>query len=233
MSAAAVPLFDAARLREREPEELSRLRAALSTVGFCRVGRHSIPAELIAELASCRRAFFAQPEAAKRRVAIEQSAHFRGWSRLEGERTNDNVDFKEFFDAGWEPAWGRPEPGAEGAAPPFRQLQGPNQWPEETAALRSPRGRPWRAVTSDYMRAAHALGLELLGAMAASLGLPERTFADSVADDPFAVLRLNKYPPQPEPAEPEPEPELRIGIDGHCDYVIVMLSRFAVLPASR
>ena len=69
MSAAAVPLFDAARLREREPEELSRLRAALSTVGFCRVARHSIPTELIAELASCRRAFFAQPEAAKRRVA--------------------------------------------------------------------------------------------------------------------------------------------------------------------
>ena len=147
MSAAAVPLFDAARLREREPEELARLRAALSTVGFCRIARHPIPAELIAELASCRRAFFAQPEAAKRRVAIEHSAHFRGWSRLEGERTNANVDFKEFFDAGWAPAWGRPEPRAEGAAaPPFRQLQGPNQWPEETAALRSPResshGRP-------------------------------------------------------------------------------------------
>ena len=56
-------------------------------------------------------------------------------------------------------------------------------------------------MTSDSLRAAHALGLELLGAMAASLGLPERTFADSVADDPFAVLRLNRYPPQPEPAE--------------------------------
>lgn len=223
MSGAAVPRIDVERLRQREPEELRRLLAALSTVGFCRIYNHSIGTQRMEELASCRRAFFAQPDATKRRLSIEQSAHFRGWSQLEGERTNGNIDFKEFFDVGWE--WGRSlesRAAADKSSAPYEQLQGPNQWPEETEALRSSNGRTWRATVSDYMRAAHALGVELLSAMAVSLGLPEREFADSVVDDPFALLRLNHYPPQPQSdpdAQLKSEPgELRVGIDGHCDY---------------
>lgn len=112
------------------------------------------------------RAFFALPEAAKQALAIEGSAHFRGYSVMHNER-----DWREQIH------FGREEP-ALSPPPIYNQLRGPNLIPADPA---------WRArllaFMADLERAARDILLAISGNPAL---LPED-------EEPYLLLKLIHY----------------------------------------
>src|SRR5882724_4849599 len=86
-SVTALPVVD---LRA-DPDQLrSSLREAA----------HEVPEELTARLLEVARRLFALPQADKDAVAMVRSPHFRGYTRLGGELTRGETDWREQIDIG-------------------------------------------------------------------------------------------------------------------------------------
>merc|ERR1711964_924783 len=62
---------------------------------------------------------------------------------------------------------------------------GPNPWPSAMPQLQN--------ATEPYLKAASDVGLELLSAVALSVGLPEDGFAH-IFDEPLVIERIMRYP---------------------------------------
>ena len=138
-------------------------------------------------------AFFALPREAKQRVAIERSAHFRGWSEMHNAR-----DWREQLHFGLEQPARRP-----GAA--YGVLEGPNLWPDSAT---------FRARLLAHLIAMADLGERLLRAVATASGLPEKT-SSRTARDGYGLLKLIAYHPQPaRDAAAAP----RAGVAPHADF---------------
>src|ERR671910_2326382 len=123
-----LPILDLSQLdagdeaAERFREEL---RAATHDVGFFYLTGTGVSPELEARLHRAARDFFALPEADKLAIENVKSPHFRGYTRVGGERTQGEVDWREQIDIGPE----RDAVDDAGAADFFR-LVGPNLWPD-------------------------------------------------------------------------------------------------------
>lgn len=177
----ALPVLDladldggpAARLRFREA-----LRTATHEVGFFHL-RHHIEPEVIAELFDVARRFFALPEEDKRAVEMTRSPYFRGWTRLDGELTQGQVDHREQIDLGSEVA------ANDVVDPPYMRLDGPNQWPDALPEL--------RPVILAWLERLEALGHRLLTEWALSLGAPSDHFAGTF-DPASLMLKIVRYP---------------------------------------
>lgn len=138
--------------------------------------------------------FFALPEADKDRHHIRHSPHFRGFSRLQGER-----DHREQLHFGRERGAGsRPEP--------CWRLQGPNCWPGDPA---------WRARLLGYVDAVEQVGLRLLDRLAAALRLDARRWLGS---DPYLLAKCIGYHPQVAGSAP------RRGVAAHLDFSLITLT---------
>ncbi|OVF05206.1 2-oxoglutarate-dependent ethylene/succinate-forming enzyme [Mycobacterium avium subsp. paratuberculosis] len=107
--------------------------------------------------------------------------HFRGYTRLGGERTRGAVDWREQIDIGPQ----RPPIGGLDKSD-YRWLQGPNQWP---AALPELPGliEEWDAALSGVART-------LLRHWAAALGSPADVFDAAFADAPATLIKIIRYP---------------------------------------
>jgi isopenicillin N synthase-like dioxygenase len=174
----ALPVVD---LRA-DPDELrSGLREAAHEVGFFYLTGHGVPRELAALLLDAARRLFALPQAEKDAVAMARSPHFRGYTRLGGELTRGEVDWREQIDVGPE----RPPIGGPGQ-PDYMWLQGPNQWP---AALPELPGivAEWDTALSNVARA-------LLRHWAAALGSPPDAFDPAFAETPATLIKIIRYP---------------------------------------
>ncbi|MBN9190718.1 MAG: 2-oxoglutarate and iron-dependent oxygenase domain-containing protein, partial [Microbacterium sp.] len=103
MSDLTLPVLDLSRL-DAGPEEAARfrddLRAATHDVGFFYLTGTGVSAELEGRLHRAARDFFALPEADKLAIENVQSPHFRGYTRVGGERTQGKVDWREQIDIG-------------------------------------------------------------------------------------------------------------------------------------
>ncbi|TYQ09189.1 UNVERIFIED_ORG: non-heme dioxygenase-like protein [Gordonia westfalica J30] len=95
------------------------LREAAHHHGFFYLTGHGVPVDSLAEALQLAREFFALPDEFKSEISQLQSPQFRGYLRLGGELTNDQIDWREQIDIGPERAV---IPGAEG----YWRLQGPN-----------------------------------------------------------------------------------------------------------
>ncbi len=154
------------------------LRVATHEVGFFHL-RHHIEPEVIDELFDVSRRFFALPEEDKRAIEMTRSPHFRGWTRLDGELTEGNIDHREQIDVGSEAE-------ANGISDPvYMRLDGPNQWPAALPELRT--------VILSWMERLEALGHRLLSEWAVSLGAPADHFA-STFDPASLMLKVVRYP---------------------------------------
>src|SRR5271168_4259090 len=96
-SVTALPVVDlradAGKLREH-------LRAAAHEVGFFYLTGHDVPDDLARRVLDVARRLFELPQADKDAIAMVRSPHFRGYTRLGGELTRGEVDWREQIDIG-------------------------------------------------------------------------------------------------------------------------------------
>lgn len=171
--------FDAPATR---PAFLQALREAAREVGFFYLVGHGLPQWQMQELFDLSRAFFALPEADKLAIQMANSRHFRGYTRLGDERTRGHVDWREQVDIGLEV----PALEVQPDDPPWRRLQGPNQWPH---ALPS-----FRAAFLGWHDAAGAVARRLLQAFALALEQPADSFDALLRPVPNQLIKTIHYP---------------------------------------
>lgn len=180
-----LPTLDFSRFQgsvETREVFLAALRQALHDHGFFYLTGHGVDPVLIAEVTAAARRFFALPLAEKLKIEMVKSPHFRGYTRAGQERTRGEPDWREQLDINTESAPADITPDT----PPWRRLQGPNQWP---AAL--PELRP---LLLAYQAEVTRLGVALLEAIATALGQPPAVFADIFAPNPSQLLKIIRYP---------------------------------------
>lgn len=146
--------------------------------GFAIVADHGIAAELIGRADTAARAFFALPDAVKRRYHRAGGGGARGYTPFGVETARDATrsDLKEFWHVGRELPVGHR----------FAAFMPPNVWPREIA--------DFRAAQLALFDAFDVAGRRLLAAIARYLGLMPDWFDAAVADG-NSVLRLLHYPP--------------------------------------
>lgn len=93
----ALPVVD---LRDEPAVLRQRLGRVAHEVGFFHLTGHDVPEELVSRVLDASRRFFALPQAAKDAIAMVNSPHFRGYTRLGGELTGGAVDWREQIDLG-------------------------------------------------------------------------------------------------------------------------------------
>lgn len=174
-----VPVVD---LRDEPAKLRAELRRVAHDVGFLYLAGHGVPDDLARRLLDAARRLFALPQSAKDAVAMTNSPHFRGYTRLGGELTGGQIDWREQIDIGPERT---PLPDPQ---EPYLRLQGPNQWPDDLPEL--------PALVAEWDAALAGVGRELLRHWAASLGSPEDAFEAAFADTPATLIKIVRYPAQ-------------------------------------
>jgi isopenicillin N synthase-like dioxygenase len=205
MSDLSLPVLDLAEL-DRGPDAAARfrdaLRAATHEVGFFYLTGTGISPELEDRLLRAAIDFFALPYDEKLAIENVKSPHFRGYTRIGGERTQGKVDWREQIDIGPE----RPavvDPGA----PDFSRLTGPNLWPAAQPELRD--------VVEEWHDHLSGVARKLLRAWALSLGAEEEYF-DRHFGEPSTLIKIVRYPGK---ADPTPQQ----GVGAHKDSGVLTL----------
>ncbi|SIR98260.1 isopenicillin N synthase family dioxygenase [Williamsia sterculiae] len=162
------------------PDEFGvTLREAAHRYGFFYLVGHGVSRERMHEVIELAREFFALEPDRKNEISQLQSPQFRGYSRLGGELTNGQVDWREQIDIG-------PEREVIAGAQGYWRLQGPNLWPDAVPRFR-PVYEAWSETLSD-------VGLRLLRYWATSLGAEPSTFDDAFAELPATLMKVVRYP---------------------------------------
>jgi isopenicillin N synthase-like dioxygenase len=177
----ALPEVD---LRHPPGQLRERLREAAHEVGFFYLIGHGVSADLTDRVLAVARRLFALPQAEKDAIAMVHSPHFRGYTRLGGELTGGEVDWREQIDIGPErdPAARQAGPGR----PDYLWLQGPNQWPGALPEL--------PGIIAEWDAALGAVARSLLQHWAASLGSPPDVFDAAFAETPATLIKVVRYP---------------------------------------
>ncbi|MGN7968439.1 isopenicillin N synthase family dioxygenase [Microbacterium sp. 22296] len=185
----------AARFREE-------LRAATHDVGFFYLTGTGVSPELEARLLQAAKDFFALPEAEKLSIENVTSPHFRGYTRVGGERTQGRVDWREQIDIG-------PERDAidDPDAPGYNRLIGPNLWPTAQPELKD--------VVTDWHDHLTGVARKLLRAWALALGAEEQYF-DRHFGDPQTLIKIVRYPGKDDPTPQQ-------GVGAHKDSGVLTL----------
>lgn len=177
-SVTALPVVD---LNADSEELRSGLRRAAHEVGFFYLVGHGVPAVLAARVLDAARRLFALPQEDKDAIAMVRSPHFRGYTRLGGELTRGEVDWREQLDIGPE----RPSIGGPGR-PDYLWLQGPNQWPAAMPDL--------PGIVAEWDAALSRVSRTLLRHWAAALGSAPDVFDAPFADRPATLIKIIRYP---------------------------------------
>jgi isopenicillin N synthase-like dioxygenase len=204
MTTPSLPVLDFSRLSDG-PDAVAAfrddLRRATHEVGFFYLTGTGVD-DLALRLERVARAFFALPEADKLAIENVNSPHFRGYTRIGGERTQGQVDWREQIDIGPERA-AVTDPGA----PDFERLTGPNLWPEALPELRE--------VVQEWHDRLSEVAITLLRQWALALGAAE-DFFDPYFADPGTLIKIVRYP-----GSREPEPQQ--GVGAHKDSGVLTL----------
>lgn len=178
------------------------LRTATREVGFFYLVGTGVTPELEARLHRVARGFFELPEADKLAIENVKSPHFRGYTRIGGERTQGKVDWREQIDIG-------PEREAidDPDAPGYARLIGPNLWPEAQPELRE--------VVTLWHDHLTGVARKLLRAWALALGAEESYF-DRHFGDPSTLIKIVRYPGKDDPTPAQ-------GVGAHKDSGVLTL----------
>jgi isopenicillin N synthase-like dioxygenase len=203
MAELSLPILDLSQL-DAGPDAAARfrdeLRAATHDVGFFYLTGTGISPELEARLHRAARDFFALPEEEKLAIENVKSPHFRGYTRIGGERTQGKVDWREQIDIG-------PEREPVDGGPAFNRLIGPNLWPAAQPELKE--------IVAEWHDTLSGVARKLLRAWAAALGAEESYF-DEHFGEPSTLIKIVRYP-----GTHEPEPKQ--GVGAHKDSGVLTL----------
>jgi isopenicillin N synthase-like dioxygenase len=182
----AVPLIDIAPLFAADTAARSRVAAQIDAAcrsnGFFLITGHGVSEDLMRDLDTASRAFFAQPEADKSHIAMSHGGRaWRGWFPLGGELTRGKPDGKEGI------YFGRELPHNDPRVQAGLALHGPNQFPVAPPDL--------KPLVLAWLDAMTALGQTLMAAIANGLGLGDQWFAEDLTADPVELFRIFTYPP--------------------------------------
>jgi isopenicillin N synthase-like dioxygenase len=177
-SVTAVPEVD---LRNSAGQLRTRLREVAHEVGFFYLTGHQVPESLTRRVLAAARQLFALPQADKDAVAMIRSPHFRGYTRLGGELTHGQVDWREQIDIGPER-----EPIGGPGRPDYLWLQGPNQWPARLPEL--------PGLIGEWDAALAAVSRSLLRHWAVALGSPADIFDAAFDSTPATLIKVVHYP---------------------------------------
>ena len=131
-----------------------------------------------------------------------KSPHFRGYTRVGGERTQGKVDWREQIDIGPER-----EAIADGSRPTSARLIGPNLWPAAQPELRE--------VVSEWHDHLSGVARKLLRAWALALGADE-TYFDEHFGEPSTLIKIVRYPGKDDPTPQQ-------GVGAHKDSGVLTL----------
>ncbi len=168
-------------LRHPSGQLRERLREVAHEVGFFYLTGHEVPDLLTRRMLAAARRLFALPQAEKDGVAMVRSPHFRGYTRLGGELTRGEVDWREQIDIGPER-----EPIGGPGKPDYLWLQGPNQWPASLPEL--------PGIVAEWDAALATVARSLLRHWAAALGSPADVFDAAFAGAPATLIKIVRYP---------------------------------------
>ncbi|WP_040163374.1 isopenicillin N synthase family dioxygenase [Microbacterium gorillae] len=205
MTEFSLPVLDLSDL-DAGPDAAARFRDALRTatheVGFFYLVGTGVTPDLEARLLAGAHALFALPDADKFAIENVRSPHFRGYTRIGGERTQGKVDWREQIDIG-------PERAAitDPAAPPYARLIGPNLWPEALPELRE--------VVTAWQEHLSGVARKLLRAWALALGAEENYF-DRHFGEPSTLTKIVRYPGTEDPTPQQ-------GVGAHKDSGVLTL----------
>ena len=177
------------------------LGASFARYGFAVVADHDLPGDLVEGAVARTKAFFALPEAVKRRYHDPNGGGQRGYTPfgVETAKGAAHRDLKEFWHVGR-----RLPPGHA-----YGEFMPGNVWPAEVEGFH------------DYVGGLYAgldeLGVRLLRAIARYLKLDDRFFDDTVRHG-NSVLRLLHYPPVPADA-----PGVRAGAHEDINVITLLL----------
>jgi isopenicillin N synthase-like dioxygenase len=169
--------------------------------GFAVIADHGLPQARIDAALDAAKAFFALPEAVKRSYKVGLAGQ-RGYTPfgVETAKGHAHYDLKEFWHTGRE-------------LPPghrFAAQMPDNVWPDAEAP-------GFHEAVGWLYGALDAMGLQVLEAIAAWLGL-ERSFFAPTVQDGNSVLRLLHYPPVPADG-----PHLRAGAHEDINVITLLL----------
>jgi isopenicillin N synthase-like dioxygenase len=203
----SLPILDLSLL-DAGAAEAERFRTDLLTatheVGFFYLVGHGVDPALVTELLSVSRRFFKLPTESKLKLENVHSPQFRGYTRVGGELTHGDVDWREQIDIGVD----RPAVDIHPNTPDYWRLEGPNLWPEDLPELEK--------VAVEWNERLSAVALRLMRAWAVSLGAPEDAFDAAFADKPYPLTKIVRYP-----GESNPEPKQ--GVGAHRDGGVLTL----------
>ncbi|KAM4067044.1 2OG-Fe(II) oxygenase superfamily protein [Hirsutella rhossiliensis] len=204
----AIPILDLslARSPTTKPQFLAELRNALVCVGFLYVRNHSLPEQVQQEALQRSMAFFDLPLDKKLEMETVHSKHFLGYNRIDAERTGAEIDHNESIAIGPN----LPAPGPED--PVYLNLQGPSQWPDETALP------GFRSALEGYLSAVQDLAADFTVLVAEALDLASTSLTRLFDDSPFSRLKVMRYPP---PSEQTTAAWGRRGVGPHKDGVFM------------
>ena len=205
MAELSLPVLDLSQLdagAEAAASFRADLRAATHDVGFFYLTGTGISARLEQRLHTAARDFFALPEADKLAIENVRSPHFRGYTRVGGERTQGRVDWREQIDIGPER-----EAISDGSSPDYARLIGPNLWPAAQPELRE--------VVSEWHDHLSGVARKLLRAWAVALGAEESYF-DQHFGEPSTLIKIVRYPGKDDPTPQQ-------GVGAHKDSGVLTL----------
>ncbi len=179
-----LPILDLSRADDPATAAAFRdqLREATHDYGFFYLVGHGIDTAQSTQIINVAREFFALPEADKLQIENVRSPHYRGYTRVGGERTQGAVDWREQIDVGPE----RPAVPAGPTVADYWVLQGPNLWPPALPQLRE--------VVEAWNAALARVSSRLLAEWAQSLGQPRDVFDGAFANGPATLTKVVRYP---------------------------------------
>ncbi|MBB3931950.1 isopenicillin N synthase-like dioxygenase [Kaistia hirudinis] len=184
------------------------LRGYLENIGFLYVAGHGVSRADVEAVRSMSKAFFALPDEEKLKLKIDKN--FRGFLPFAGSTIVTSSVAKVSKPNQSESIFFMHEVAADDPdVLAGKPLQGPNQWPDETALP------GFRATIERYVEEMSALARKMVHAISISIGMPADSM-DRYFDKPTTFLRLLHYPTQP--AE-----EGLFGSAPHTDYGYITL----------
>ncbi len=180
-----LPVIDMSPLFADDPAARNNVARAIERAcrdtGFFYVTGHGIAPDLIRDIDTCGRAFFALPEAEKMRIAMAKGGRaWRGFFPVGGELTSGRPDIKEGIYFGSELPLSDPRV-REGMP-----LHGANLFPQKPPGLRN--------AVLGYLDAATRASHALMQGIALSLGLDAGYFRAQYTGDPTILFRIFHYP---------------------------------------